>query len=97
MSPDATTERGRQGRRDRDYNSQHPLRARGVEGAGSSGFSPWRPWGLCEAGAAEQEEEEVMRVSREIKGISWDKRDLAQWDERGEECPEGLQGWACPG
>lgn len=65
-----TPEDGRQGRRDRDYNSQHPLRARREEGAGSSGFSPWRPWGLCEAGAAEQEEEEkVMRVSWEIKGI----------------------------
>lgn len=33
-----------------------------------------------------------MRVSWEIKGIAWDKGDLAQWGERGEECPEGLPG-----
>lgn len=58
MSRKDAPEKGRQERGDRDYNSQHPLGARRAEGAGSSGFSPWRLWGLCEAGAAEQEEEE---------------------------------------
>lgn len=38
-----------------------------------------------------------MKVSREIKGIAWDKGDLAQWGGRVEQCPEGPPGWACPG
>lgn len=75
MSRKDTPEKGRQGRGDTDYSSRHRLGARGEEAAGNSGFSPWRPWGLCEAGAAEQEEEEeeeVMRVCWETKRIAWD-------------------------
>lgn len=81
MSCKDKPEQGRQGQGDRDYNSHHPLGAPGEKGPGSSGFPPWRPWGLCEAGAAEQEEEEeeeVMRVSWEIKGLVWDKGGLSQ-------------------